>query len=297
MLHILPPPSPSLLPRSRWCNASRKDYTHRRRQLHRMHLWRTVVDLGYNVLGVDPSRRLLLTPLPALDALRTRSGAQYGSGKRPDVVGGTPGWYLKQFTLHTMFIRSTSPTRRLLRQAEARSFGAWDELVFAEELSWGNGSTPETLPCCHSTCLLNHFDSKPVVPSAPSPPWGSCQSDDALPHAEGPPAAGRHNWPKKGSKVWRPAAYNTLAIPLHRFGRCTGRDSSCVGLHPACPPPPPPFTREVSLAGKRREREEARLRGERHRAERAKKNARTAKRAKSATAQPRRSDSEVLGEA
>ena len=51
MLHVLPSPSPSLLPRSRWCNASRKDYTHRRRQLHRMRLWRMVVDLGHNVLS------------------------------------------------------------------------------------------------------------------------------------------------------------------------------------------------------------------------------------------------------
>ena len=74
-------------------------------------------------------------------------------------------------------------------------------------------------------------------------------------------------------RAWRPDAYNTLAIPMHRFGRCTGRDVSCVGLHSDCPPPPPPFTKEVALAGKREEMERARARGIRHRAERAAKTA------------------------
>lgn len=167
-----------------------------------------------------------------------------------------------------MYIRSTSFTRRMLEQAEARTFGCWDELVFSEELSWGDGNTPQTLPCCHSACLLAHVTAQPIVHAASAPPK-VCAAGAALPLAAGPPAAGRHSWPKKGSKVWRPDAYNTLSIPLHRFGRCTGRDVSCVGLHPACPPPPPPFTREVSLAGKRKEREDAKRRGERHRAERA----------------------------
>ena len=69
--------------------------------------------------------------------------------------------------------------------------------------------------------------------------------------------------------AWRRNAYNTLQIPMHRFGRCTGRDASCVGLHEHCPPPPPPFTKEVALAGRRKQAEAARLRGMRHRAERA----------------------------
>ena len=70
-------------------------------------------------------------------------------------------------------------------------------------------------------------------------------------------------------RAWRMDAYNTLAIPMHRFGRCTGRDASCVGLHPDCPPPPPPFTKETAIAGRRKEAEAARQRGIRHRAERA----------------------------
>ena len=64
---------------------------------------------------------------------------------------------------------------------------------------------------------------------------------------------------------------------MHRFGRCTGRDASCVGLHPDCPPPPPPFTRETALAGKRADAARAKARGARHRAERAAKAAKAAK--------------------
>ena len=41
--------------------------------------------------------------------------------------------------------------------------------------------------------------------------------------------------------AWRTDEFNTLHVPLHRFGRCTGRTLSCVGLHADCPPPPPPF--------------------------------------------------------
>ena len=269
LLFVLPVPDPPLLPRQRWCNySSHHDYIHRRRQLYRIRLWRMLAATGHDVLGLDPNRRLLKSPIPALGAFRTRNDAQYGAGAPPDIVGGTPGWYLKQYNLHTMYIRSTLHTRRMLAQAEARTFGCWDELVFSEELSWGNGSTPQTLPCCHSACLSLHFTAQPIIPAGRAP-FKRCAADDAMPLAAGPPAASRHSWPKKGSKVWRPAAYNTLSIPLHRFGRCTGRDVSCVGLHPACPPPPPPFTREVSLAGKRKEREEAKKRGERHRAERA----------------------------
>ena len=44
----------------------------------------------------------------------------------------------------------------------------------------------------------------------------SCIADDHPPLADGPPAAGRNAWPTSGKRVWRPAEYNTLSIPLHR---------------------------------------------------------------------------------
>ena len=206
---------------------------------------------------------------------------------QPDVVGATPGWFLKQYSLGSLWLRSTRATREVVRRAELRVRGCDDEVVFTEELNWGAGSNASTLPCCHSTCLAAQLTTHPLVKRVPATSRVACASDDEPPLAPPPPNASRHGWAdpnrRNGTKrygtsragaplvqlAWRPAEYNTLAIPMHRFGRCTGRDVSCVGLHAHCPPPPPPFTRETALAGKRAEAEKARLRGLRHRAERA----------------------------
>ena len=281
-LYVLPPPDPPLLPRSMWCNISHgSQYVHRRRQFHRMRVWSLVLENGFDLLGIDPGRPLVRDPVPALAALTTRADEQYGGGRPPRVVGSTPGWYLKQYGLQgPMWIRSGSATRQLLRRVESRTRGAWDDLVFSEELNWGAGANAT---CCHSECVTKQFLVTSTrrhgaagrrLEASGRRATTNCRADDSPPAADGPPARGRHAWPKRGSsKGWKEAGYNSLSIPLHRFGRCTGRDTSCVGLHPNCPPPPPPFTRAVSLAGKRREREEAKLRGERHRAERAKRTA------------------------
>ena len=110
----LPPPDPPLLPRGFWCNKPAADYTRRRLQYHRMRLWHVLLERGLDVLGIDSGMRLRRDPLPAIGAMRTREDEQYGKGVRPDVLGGTPGWFLKEFYLHTLWIRSTPTTRALL---------------------------------------------------------------------------------------------------------------------------------------------------------------------------------------
>jgi len=294
VVFLMPVISPPMLPRARWCNrtASSKgagEYWSRRTQFLRVRLWHSLLEAGLNVLGIDASRRLRRNPLPALGSLRTRDDPQYGSSAAPDVVSTTPGWFLKQIGLSTgVWIRSTPATRALLSRTVARVPGCSDETIFTEELNWGVGSNAT---CCHHECIAKQFSTEPVVRSfIPTATPADCAANDtALPLAPPPPNASRNGWadPKarngtgvkrygttKGGlplyqRAWNADAWNTLAIPMHRFGRCTGRDASCVGLHPDCPPPPPPFTREVALAGKRKEAEHARLRGIRHRAERA----------------------------
>jgi hypothetical protein len=126
--------------------------------------------------------------------------------------------------------------------------------------------------------LLDH-DVRNEAPPGRSRHWPNgerCRAlgleyDDAPPHAPAPPNATSNRWPRdasgslaaSGAKrygttaaglplfqlAWRPDAYNTLHVPLHRFGRCTGRTESCVGLHADCPPPPPPF--DVVIASKK----------------------------------------------
>jgi hypothetical protein len=283
---LVEPPGSAALPRARWCNRTQLgQYWHRRAQFSRLHLWRRLLDLPLDVLAVDASLQLARNPLPALRAMRTRAGAQYGDGAPPDLVGATPGWFMKQIGLSTgVWIRSTADTRALARRAEARVPGCWDETVFTEELNWGAGANAT---CCHAECLSKHLPKSAVKIKLPAGARAVCAAEGALPLAPPPPRQGRNGWAdpahKNGTKrygttragqplyqrAWREDAYNTLAIPMHRFGRCTGRDASCIGLHPSCPPPPPPFTKEVALAGRKQEAERARLRGIRHRAEKA----------------------------
>ena len=249
LLLALPPPPRPLLPRSRWCNRS-ADYNRRRIQFHRMLLWRTLLERGLSVIGVDASARLLRDPLQAIDALRTRGDEQYGSGARPDMLGSTPGWFLKEYYLHHIFLRATPVTLALLRRAEARTFGISDQSAFTEELNWGAGSNAT---CCHTNCLTAQFTTQPVVkpPKRAAVATTTCAHDDAPPLAPPPPNASRHVW-KAGQ--WRTNAYNDLKIPFHRFGRCTGRDVSCepAAMHASCPPAPPPFTREIAVKDRAR---------------------------------------------
>ena len=140
---------------------------------------------------------------------------------------------------------------------------------------WLRAPRPPTTP---RPPLLNH-DVRNEAPPGRSRHWPngercralSLEYDDAPPHAPAPPNATSNRWPRdasgslaaSGAKrygttaaglplfqlAWRPDAYNTLHVPLHRFGRCTGRTESCVGLHADCPPPPPPF--DVVMASKK----------------------------------------------
>jgi hypothetical protein len=263
----------------------------------RARTWRLLLDAGLNVLGLDSSRRLKRDPLPAFGALRTRAEVQYGAGAAPDMISTTPGWFLKQVGFPMgVWIRSTRATRALLARTEIRVNGCSDETLFTEELNWGAGANAT---CCHAECMAKLTGSEPVVRSyVPQTTEATCAEDGTVPLAPGPPKASRNGWADSrahnGSgikrygttraglplyqRAWREDAYNTLAIPLHKFGRCTGRDASCVGLHPDCPPPPPPFTKEMAVAGRRKEAEAARLRGIRHRAERLAKSAKKGKR-------------------
>lgn len=252
LLALLPPPTPPLLPRPQFCG---KQYLSRRRQFHRMRLWRMLLEAGFHVLGVDPMLRLDRNPLPALGVLRVRADglqvageAYLGAGSSPDVVGGTPGFSLKQIYTYCVWLRSTPATRLLLAQAEARTFGGQDAQVLSEELNWGAGANAS---CCHSNCLAKQFSvAKP--PPAPARP---CASQAELPLAPPPPNRTRNTWPPPGTaKAWKPAAYNALPMAAHHFGRCTGRDVACSGLHETCPPPPPPYTRQAALAESRRKR-------------------------------------------
>ena len=126
--HVLQLPQPMLplLPRAEWCNRTKNLYERRRVELYRVLLWRALLDAGVDVLGVDPHYELVRDPMPALHSLRARGegAAAHDPAGAPEVVGHEPGWYLKQFSLSLLYVRSTQATRALIARVEARTFGA-----------------------------------------------------------------------------------------------------------------------------------------------------------------------------
>ncbi|KAL1521958.1 hypothetical protein AB1Y20_021604 [Prymnesium parvum] len=203
----------------------------------------------------SPSRRrrasrLAANPLPAVEAQRTRR-TRRGAGAPPDLVGKAPGWFLKEFALTSLWIRATPATAALLRRAEARTWGAWDQLVFSEELNWGAG---ENASCCHTDCLAALLYTDASVPKAKATPPPRCAAALAVPSAPPPPHAGRNRWgAPNSSKGWHAAAYNSLAIPFHRFGSCTSKEASCEPSH--CPRPERRAGRSMSTKPHQRRRE------------------------------------------
>ena len=115
----------------------------------------------------------------------------------------------------------------------------------AQSRHWPNGAQ----------CRARGLTYDDVPPLAPAPPNATANRWPRDPASGELAAFGARRYGTTAKKLplfqlaWRPDAFNTLHVPLHRFGRCTGRTESCVGVHPSCPPPPPPF--DVVLAGKK----------------------------------------------
>ena len=61
LLALLPPPTPPLLPRPQFCG---KQYLSRRRQFHRMRLWRMLLEAGFHVLIAFIVQPFIVQPPP-----------------------------------------------------------------------------------------------------------------------------------------------------------------------------------------------------------------------------------------
>ena len=147
-------PDPPLLPRPSWCNRQRHGW--RRSHLHRTRMWRIVLAAGFDLLAVDLDwdfadiHGIPLRPpsslLPALREARTESGEVPSVIAEADAHAGQARF----FNVGLMFIRSNAATVALARRTELRSFAAWEQGVFNEELNWGSGeqqAAPQ-LACC-----------------------------------------------------------------------------------------------------------------------------------------------------
>ena len=165
-------PAASLIPRNMWCNASAVNNVNtahyslqrhgwRRSHLYRTRLWRSILEHGYDMLSVDLDWTfvdLRLQPLQPPDSLVPMLRAVRTINNEPvDVVSIHDGQARMLLNVGLVFLRSTIATIQLARRVENRSFGAWEQALFNEELNFGT----DEISCCHVArdvpCDLNIF--------------------------------------------------------------------------------------------------------------------------------------------
>lgn len=112
----------------------------RRSHLYRVRLWRVVLEHGMDLLAIDLDWNIVANPLPHLRAARPPPA---------DVVAirDSRGY----LNVGNMWIRSTDATRAMATVVENRTWVAWEQQVFNEELNFNARFAGVT--CCHTACL------------------------------------------------------------------------------------------------------------------------------------------------
>ena len=225
-----------LLPRAEWCNASR--YGWRLTHLYKPRLWRLVLSQGLDMLYLDCDYRLVQSPVPALRGLGV------------DVVAGRDAGHFQtgHLNIGRVWLRATSGTRSLVATLENRTWGAWDQFLFNEELDWNtnaseisccHGGSNKSLPCTHGKIVVASRDPCDERPAGRDP-HGRCMlprfenfterrcNVGSFPRALGPPARSRYHW------AWDPYGFN--AITNHHRLAASKSPGRCTNGRNVCPP-------------------------------------------------------------
>ena len=267
LIVALPTPREPLLPRPLWCGDLR--YGWRRSHLYRSRMWRVVIETGYDLLAVDldwhftggnpvaglraarmPAFGIANATAPAADEVCKRDPASGACWRRWDAPGplaaviaqvdpvqSLPGL----LNVGLLWIRHGSQTRAFLRRVENRTFSAWEQGIFNEELQFGTD-----IPCCHPppgySCGFGRFFAQNGVVHGLGRADASTrkrrirvEGGDRCrayqPPTASPPTGTRMTWASAtalgGASGWHPAAYNELR--RRRIGRCTSPDAVCQG--------------------------------------------------------------------
>eukprot|EP00310_Coccolithus_braarudii_P020851 CAMPEP_0183338416 /NCGR_PEP_ID=MMETSP0164_2-20130417/5719_1 /TAXON_ID=221442 /ORGANISM="Coccolithus pelagicus ssp braarudi, Strain PLY182g" /LENGTH=418 /DNA_ID=CAMNT_0025508267 /DNA_START=677 /DNA_END=1931 /DNA_ORIENTATION=- len=148
------PPIPDVLPEPGWCDKANvgmptAKYGWRRSHLHRTHLWRVVASLQLNFLALDCDWRMRFDPVPFLRTMTADGGATY------DVVAMYHDWRpYYQLNIGAMWVRWSPLSEMLIERTWNRTFSAWDQAVFNEELYFN--PLFNSLRCCRNRCVDRH---------------------------------------------------------------------------------------------------------------------------------------------
>lgn len=138
-----------------------------------------------------------------------------------------------------MWIRSTVTTQAFARVVENRSWVAWEQQIFNEEMNFDPQFA--SIECCHSVCMraaAQQLLGRKALRDLPQKDARGTRLRVALEGADvcaaartigarGPPAGS----PEPFSRVWRADEYNpeTLMPPHRPVGRCNRVSSACLG--------------------------------------------------------------------
>ena len=281
-------PAPPRLPRSIWCDAnltnhsqiSLQRYGWRRSHLYRTRMWTTILEHGYDLLAIDLDhtfvdlRLVLLKPPGTL--LRALRSTRTLHNRTADVIALHDGKSRMMLNVGLIFIRSTPATISLVQRVEKRSFAAWEQAVFNEELNFGEhsiGTGEPDIACCHSergsACDIGSFlRPLPRVHDMGHESWvlqrrkkleGGEQCSDTQPESAMPPKRSPYEWRHRlpedragtfSGQGWeKTKSYNDL-VGRRQPGHCTALTNYCL-----CSLPDPPEHDEQQDAIRRRDRD------------------------------------------
>lgn len=248
----LPLPPQPLLPRQIWCSESGLAgarnpsgmkvgigwYGWRRSHLYRVLMWVNILSRGYHLLAIDLDWRFVAGSwMHEIMRLTSQDGSPM------DVLNWWDGPKERTVNVGLMWIRSSPSALALARHVQNRTFAAWEQGLFTEELQFRY----TRLSCCHCNTLMNTWfnrswkDHKGKVTAQTSSAAKRREAsslmaarieleghprctEHELPPGDFPPNMSRWNWNTSG---WLPHSYNWIA--RRYYGRCTGSsDCTCA---------------------------------------------------------------------
>mmetsp|Transcript_29885 Transcript_29885/g.62964 ORF Transcript_29885/g.62964 Transcript_29885/m.62964 type:complete len:592 (-) Transcript_29885:651-2426(-) len=243
LIYSLSPPPEPLLPDSSFCNTVKQSqlYGWRRVHLHKMLMFRRILNAGFDLLSLDANYLILLDPMPLIYSIRPP-----GSDHLSDVVAMHDGPQSQLLNIGVIWIRSNKLTCAMALRAENRTWGGWDQYIFNDELNYN--PTYEQISCCHTPCLTVHLKSQKNAADKDSYPGsrrrqlldGEDRCAEAVPSTL-PPSEGslfytpQTPWQQGVYNVPPPAGWRTQ----RKLGRCTMPNQLCQtteGSAVSCPP-------------------------------------------------------------